>query len=259
MKFMAPGAICIYAMPDLKQVFPSRHLIRSLHLQVLPDFLPSEEHSSRMLEYWADPRFHQASTRERAQTIHDSYHEGCQAVWMSAGNVISHMEGLNVLSLDVEQAFCPNGCCRMVRHVLRSLRDLRKKENFKINVSGELNNEEKIMILKWLGLSKGTTRKSKSNAARGKDDGDVTMSEDYSDMDEGVDEDDDMDIEELASSDEHEESEDLDSDDNNITIAAALHSLRATIRGTSSMLNSHFGSPNLTVNLSVSTVEYPPQ
>ena len=241
---MAPGAICIYGVPDSIQVFPSRHLIRSLNLQVLPEFLSSEQHSTHMLEYWADPHFQHVSKGQRAQILHQFYREVCQVVWMNADKVIAQMEGFNVLSLDVEQAFCPNGCCRMVGHVLRSIRNLRKKENFKINVSGELNNEEKIVVLKWLGYPKGITCESQSNAAHGKDDGDVTMSEDYSDMDEGVDED--------------EEYEDSDSDDDNIALAA-LRSLRAAIQVTSSMLDGQSGSSNPTVNLSVSAVEYPPQ
>lgn len=261
MKFMALGEICMYGAPGSKQVFPSRHLIRSLHLKVLPEYMPSEVHSGRMIECWADPNFQHMTKKQRAQINHQYYREVCQAVWTNAGKVITQMEGLNVLSLDVEQAFCPSGCCRMVGHLLRSFRGLRKKEHFHVKISGELKPEEKIMLLK--GLVGDTTWEAKTNATLEKDD-DVSVGGDYSAMDEDEDEAEDEDEDEDAetsSSEEDGEDSDSESSDDDITMAT-LRTLHAAIHGTTAIFNgqSNTAAPSpSTVNLSVSAIEFPPQ
>lgn len=253
----------MYGAPGSKQIFPSRHLIRSLHLKVMPEHMPTEVHSGRMLECWADPHFQHITKKQRAQIIHQYYREVCQAVWTNAGKVITQMEKLNVLSLNVEQAFCPNGCCRMVGHVLRSFRGFRKKENFNIKISGELKPEEKIMLLKGLGSKDDTTWEVETNAIFEEDD-DESLGDDSSvtneDEDEAEDEDENGDAE-TSSSEEDGEDEDSETSDGDITMAT-LRTLHAAIQGTASILNGHLSnaapSPS-TVNLAVSSVEYPPQ
>lgn len=147
MKFMALGEVCMYSSPAANEIYPSRHLIRSLRIKFVPEHMPSEVRSGHVMNCWADPNFQLLSKKQRAQAIHRYNREVCQAVWTNAGKVIALMRELRSLSMDLKQVFCPLGCCRMVGHVLRSLKGLRKKEGFTIIVSGELKEEEKRMML----------------------------------------------------------------------------------------------------------------
>lgn len=274
MRFMAVGELCMYGTPNSKHVFSSRHLIRSLHLKVVPEYIPNEVHSSRMLECWADPIFQTITKKQRAQIIHQNYREVCQMVWTNAGKVVTEMKGLNLLSIDVEQAFCPSGCCRMVGHVLKSFQGLKKKDGFKITISGELKHEEQEMLLRGLGISNDFYKKKTSltdqqidSSSTAKDDDQSSndeVSEENGYEDENVAEDENFsseeDEEDEEDEDEEEEGEEEEDEDrNSYNYGDAVNALRALH---ASILNGQprnvENSPS-TVNLSVSTIEYAPQ
>lgn len=262
MKFMAQERVCFYGVPDLSKIYPSRQFIRSLHLNILPEFTPHEVHASRMLECWSDSNFQQLSKKQRAQSIHQHEREVCQTAWTNAGKMIMQIKALKSLLLDVEQAFCPGGCCRMVGHVLRSFRSVRKKEDFKIEVLGELKPEEKGMLLKglrYLGREVGTSK----NDMILKTESNTDMSEDESGVDEdesGADEDG---SEEEEMNDEESFGEVLEGMDmaNDFIQMAAVRALRAVIHGTTDLNGQTSGNTVATsaINLSVSAVDYPPQ
>lgn len=140
----------MYGAPTPNRFFKSRGYIRSLRIKFIPEFLPADVRSGHILDCWSDPPFRLLSKKQRASAIHRYNRELCQAVWTNTGKVITQMTGLETLYLDIEQSFCPHGCCRMVGHVLRSLQAIRKKAGFTLRVSGELCLEESSMLLKGL-------------------------------------------------------------------------------------------------------------
>ncbi|MCJ1428861.1 hypothetical protein MMC29_006772 [Sticta canariensis] len=152
-KFMARGEVCMYGSPTESEIYPSRHLIRSLRIEFVPEHMPSEVRSGHLQDCWADPNFRLLSKRKRTQEIHRYNRDVCQAVWTNAGKVINLMRALKSLTIDFDQVFCPLGCCRMVGHVLKSLGRLRKKKSFTMKISGELQEGEKQMVLGWLKSS----------------------------------------------------------------------------------------------------------
>lgn len=205
----------MYGSPSASEVYPSRHLIRSLRIKFVPEHMPSEVRSGHVLDCWADPNFQLLSKKQRAQAIHRYNRDVCQAVWTNAGKVIILMRELKFLSMDLEQVFCPLGCCRMVGHVLESLKGLRKKEGFTIEVSGELKEEEKQMILGGLKYSRHALDYCSFTLEEGEDDEDDDDDDDDDEEDEDEDEDEDdepLDDEEDEPLDE-EDDESLDDED----------------------------------------------
>lgn len=213
MKFMALGEVCMYGSPSASEVYPSRHLIRSLRIKFVPEHMPSEVRSGHVLDCWADPNFQLLSKKQRAQAIHRYNRDVCQAVWTNAGKVIILMRELKFLSMDLEQVFCPLGCCRMVGHVLRSLKGLRKKEGFTIEVSGELKEEEKQMILGGLKYSRHAVDYYSFTLEEGEDDENDDENDDDDDDDDGDEEDEEEDEDEDDEPLDDEEDERLDEEE----------------------------------------------
>lgn len=214
MKFMALGEVCMYGSPTGSEIYPSRHLIRSLRIKFVPEHMPSEVRSGHVLDCWADPNFQLLSKKQRAQSIHRYNRDVCQAVWTNAGKVITLMRELKFLSMDLEQVFCPLGCCRMVGHVVRSLKGLRKKEGFTITVSGELQEVEKRMVLGGLkyggqAVDDRSINELSEEEEEGDDDEDDSEDDDYDDEYDEYDEDD----EEEEEYEDDESLEDEDDDD----------------------------------------------
>lgn len=203
MKFMARGEVCMYGYPTGSEVYPSRHLIRSLRIKFVPEHMPSDVRSTHVLDCWADPSFQLLSKKQRAQAIHHHNRDVCETIWTNAGKVISLMRELKFLSMDLEQALCPLGCCRMVGHVVQSLKGLKKKQGFTISVSGELKYAEKRMVLGGLKYSGRTVDDYSIN---------VVSEEETDEEDEYDDEDDEYDEEEEDEYDD-EDDEELDEDD----------------------------------------------
>ena len=98
------------------------------------------------MELWGDPDFRTKTTSERAQLLHQSDRDLSEMVWFNAGVTIPRLRGLQVLTLDVEQCFCPMGCCRMISQVITSLDGLKTKKGIELVVKGGLvpGEEQKI-------------------------------------------------------------------------------------------------------------------
>lgn len=195
----------MYGSPAASELYPSRHLIRSLRIKFVPEHMPSEVRSGHVMGCWSDPNFQLLSKKQRAQAIHRHNRNVCEAVWTNAGKVITMMRQLKFLSIDLEQVFCPLGCCRMVGHVLQSLRGLRKKEGFTVAVTGELKDEEKRMVLRGLKYRGHTV------------DYDLVKKL-FEDTEEGEDDEDDEDYgyHEEEDEDNEEEDEDNEEEDENV-------------------------------------------
>ncbi|MCJ1464965.1 hypothetical protein MMC07_003580 [Pseudocyphellaria aurata] len=237
MKFMALGEVCMYGSPSAGEMYPSRHLIRSLRIKFVPEHMPTEVRSGHVLDCWADPGFQLLSKKQRARAIHRYNRDVCEAVWTNAGKVVTLMRDLKSFSMDLEQAFCPLGCCRMVGHVLKSLKGLKKKGGFTITVSGELKNQERQMILGGLQYSgpAGDDGSVQGPLVHGEDGDEVEdeaehqeQHEDEDEEDEESDESDEDYDEEDDEEDEDEEYESFDEEDDaagiSSTVAVVSHS-----------------------------------
>ena len=151
MRFISPSKhICMFSHPSEEKLHPSRHLIRSLSFEFVPEILERGPQALRMKEFWKDESFQALSTRQRAGAIHEYTKTLCKTVWEQAGHVIIHMRGLQHLELDIEKVFCPQGCCRMVGHVVRCLKGLKKKKNLKLTVVGNMREWEVSRIVEGL-------------------------------------------------------------------------------------------------------------
>lgn len=89
------------------------------------------------------------SIRQRAQSIHDYEKSLSDTVWQQACLSLLSMRGLEKLTLDVEQAFCPQGCCRRTGYLVGVLIGF-KFRKVEIKVEGDIIRGEKKMILKGL-------------------------------------------------------------------------------------------------------------
>ena len=151
MRFISPSKhICMFSHPSEEKLHPSRHLIRSLSFEFLPEILERGPQASRMMEFWKDESFRALSTRQRAGAIHEYTKTLCKTVWEQAGHVIVHMRGLQNLELDIGKVFCPQGCCRMVGHVVRCLKGLKKKKDLKLTVAGNMREWEVSRVIDGL-------------------------------------------------------------------------------------------------------------
>jgi len=130
------------------QTFPSRAAIRSLEIRFMADYIPIELHEQRMKELWHSAHFRAETRRRKAKHLHDLDRTASEAVWDVAGELLSMMHGLRNLTVNIEQAFCPEGCCRLVDAVTWSLRGLRRRPEVRINVTGSLDNGEVKTITK---------------------------------------------------------------------------------------------------------------
>ena len=207
MRFSSPSKhICMFSHPTEEKLFPSRHLIRHLNFEFLPEILERSSQASRMRDFWKDEDFRALSTRQRAQAIHEYVSDLSKAVWEQAGQVIAHMRGLQKLELDIEKALCPQGCCRMVRHVVKVLRGLKKKENLEVMVVGDTDEGEVSKIIEGL----------KYNASLGGSSGLDVDDEDDDGIDDDLDDSDEDGDEEGGSSDDDmpalSEMSDIDTD-----------------------------------------------
>lgn len=207
----------MYGFPAASDLYPSRNLIRSLRVKFVPEHMPSEVRSGHIMGCWSDPHFQLMSKKQRAQIIHRYNRSVCQTVWTNAGKVITMIRDLKFLSIDVEEVFCPQGCCRMVGHVMRSLRGLRKKEGFTVAVTGELKDEEKRMVLKGLKYRGPSVQydfvKNLFEGGEGEDED----AEDYAYHEEGDEDHDEEDEDhEEENEDNEEEAEDNEEEDENV-------------------------------------------
>ena len=139
--------ICMFSHPPEDKLFSTRHQIRSLSFKFVPEMLERGPHASRVRDFWDDDSFRIMSTRRKSQQIHTYVKSLSSTVWEQAAEVICDMRGLKKLQLNIDQAFCPQGCCRMVGHVIKALKDLRKKEGFKVTVLGDLNVAEENTVI----------------------------------------------------------------------------------------------------------------
>ncbi len=160
----------MFSHPSEEKLYHSRHLIRSLNFQFLPEILERGPQVSRMRDFWKDEHFRTISTRQRAQAIHEYVKTLSEAVWEQAGEVIVQMRGLQNLQLDIQKAMCPQGCCRMVRNVVKALQGLKKKEDLILTVVGDVicGEDDKVMV----GLKYETSLGSSLDDGRDEDEDD---------------------------------------------------------------------------------------
>lgn len=85
---------------------------------------------------WADADFRTKPTSERAQILHNSDKDLSDLVWRNGAVAIPRLQGLKVLTLDIEQCFCPMGCCRMRDQVINALNGLKSKKGVKLIITG---------------------------------------------------------------------------------------------------------------------------
>lgn len=117
---------------------PSRHLIRHLHLAFVPERLTEENLRARAKTNWEDPVFQEMSRVQRHTEIHDSEVEETWQAWRTAAKAAEVLAGLGLktLMLDVEQAFCPHGCCRLLEELAQLFEWLAKAEGVEFEVKG---------------------------------------------------------------------------------------------------------------------------
>ncbi len=202
MRFSSPSKhICMFSHPTEEKLYLSRHLIRRLNFGFLPEIPERGSQASRMRDFWKDEDFRALSTRQRAQAIHEHVNDLSKAVWEQAGQVLAHMRGLQKLELDIEKVLCPQGCCRMVRHVVKVLQGLKKKENLEVTVVGDMDEGEVSRIIEGLkydaslGDSSGLDVDDEDNDGI---DGDLVDSDEDGDEEEGSSDDDMLALSEMS-------------------------------------------------------------
>lgn len=149
-------------------------------------------------------------------------------VWLNAGVSIPRLKGLKALTLDIEQCFCPMGCCRMTSQVIASVEGMKTRKGIELVVVGCLvpGEEQKIRkALKCVYDPKPTKpdRDPRLDAQHIRDvfeglysssesDGEDDVFEDVEDSEE--DDDDESDDEDDSEEDEEDSDEDDDDDSN---------------------------------------------
>lgn len=170
---------CLYT--PSRETFPSRAAIRSLEIRFVADYIPTDFHEERMKELWHSPDFRSETRRKRAKHLHDLDRTASVAVWGVAGELLCMMHGLKNLTVNVEQAFCPEGCCRLVDVIARSLRRLQQKPELKITIEGSLDNVELEAITDALRYREALDTPTESSSEEGDEtsgDGSDSHSED---------------------------------------------------------------------------------
>lgn len=153
---------CVYTA--VTETFPSRAAIRSLEIRFVAEYNTTDFHEERMQELWHSAVFRGESRRRKAKHLHDLDRNASRAVWGVAGELLSMLHGLQNLTVNVEQAFCPDGCCRLVDAVARSLRRLRRKPELKVNVTGSLDDDEVKVVTDALTYREGSNATTESNS-----------------------------------------------------------------------------------------------
>ena len=147
----------MFQAPALEFIFPSRHLIRNLQIKFVPEHTPAEFRDQRNLDLWGDADFREKTTSERAQLLHQSDRDLSEMVWFNVGVTIPKLRALKSLTLDIEQCFCPMGCCRMTSQLIASLEGLKTKKGIELVINGCLLPGEEHTIRK--ALIRGHDRK----------------------------------------------------------------------------------------------------
>lgn len=175
---------CFYTA--VTETFPSRAAIRSLEIRFVADYIPIDFHEERMKELWQSTDFRGETRQRKAKHLHDLDRTASEAVWGVAGELLCMMHGLQNLTVNVEQAFCPEGCCRLVDVVARSLRRLRRNPELKVNVTGSLDDDEVKAVtdaLKYQEARKPTPESSSGGSDHGSEDRSESYSDDSTSID----------------------------------------------------------------------------
>lgn len=166
------------------QIFPSRHLIGTLRLAFLPEVLSESRHNSMVHRRWQNPAFHAAGPIQRTQDFHlvsslarnlctNQNHvraflqEDClslkalinvqygrvctRIVWNACFHGMKALRSLVYLILDIEDAYCPIGCCRMLDEVTVALLWLKCKQ-LDIRVGGQVIEGENAQVANLLNV-----------------------------------------------------------------------------------------------------------
>ncbi len=181
-RFMSkPEDYCLYT--PATETFPTRAAIRSLELRFVADYIPTIYHEERMRELWQNQGFGEQSRKQRAKHLHDLDRNSSQAVWLVAGELLRMLDGLKVLTINLEQAFCPEGCCRLVKDVVRSLRKFRHKSGLEIKVKGNLDDSEVEVVTSGLKFREAENDSNEDDGTESDDSSDDGSSDDSDDSD----------------------------------------------------------------------------
>ena len=89
--------------------------------------------------------------------IHDSRLDALEEIWSERISVIKQCVGLTYLEIDLEECYCPLGCCRVVHWVLDLIgRFPTETESLKqLNITGVGSVEEARMLIHIIGNAQG--------------------------------------------------------------------------------------------------------
>ncbi|KAL8737300.1 MAG: hypothetical protein Q9181_001824 [Wetmoreana brouardii] len=85
--------ICLYQIPAGDELLPTRHQIRSLYLRVTPEYVAMDDAAGTDIDLLRD-------------------------AWRAAGKVLASLQALERLTLDLDQVYCTEGCCRISKTVV---------------------------------------------------------------------------------------------------------------------------------------------
>ncbi|KAI4194954.1 MAG: hypothetical protein LQ350_007473 [Teloschistes chrysophthalmus] len=154
MKFMTIDQhICMWKVPLSTEVFPSRHQIRNLYLRIAPEYWALEDCPSETLDGLRTmERIASMSEAQVNHLAHYRLHFPTALVWINTSKVLAALESLETVTLDVEQAYCTEGCCRKCQIIVECFKDInggRKKDNLppvEIQIVGALDEEEEYLL-----------------------------------------------------------------------------------------------------------------
>ncbi|KAL8691210.1 MAG: hypothetical protein Q9218_003506 [Villophora microphyllina] len=113
---------------------------------------------------------------------HSHVRVACEHVWMNTGKVLAELQSLEVLTLDVDQAYCTEGCCRQIATIIKCfeginmLRKTHKGPPVKVEILGALNLDEDDMLMR--GFAGELTQEDDSHGSSGTDDLDNDLNDD---------------------------------------------------------------------------------
>lgn len=132
-----------------KDVFPSRHLIRKLTIEFVPEHVPL----GAIKHMWAEHDFSELSGHGRKEHLH---YLACGAnleAWQDMFKIVRGLPGIKHVVVDIEGMMCAHGCCRLAFDAEEVFGVGLKKGGLRFGVKGQLRAGENAMVAKALRVA----------------------------------------------------------------------------------------------------------
>ena len=133
---------------SMEPTLPVNSLSIAFDIRQIDDTDSSEwkENMCRFLQQDSGINFDQLSRQERLNQVHEYRKERLQDRWVGNVNLIKLHLKMEFLQIDLEECYCPLGCCRLVDWICGLLGPFRKGFPGRFEVVGIKDKEEEVMI-----------------------------------------------------------------------------------------------------------------